>query len=159
MARTIESKRVKSKFMTYNADLASGSDAGYAAYATWLVDDDIRVIGFQIKAAMNLSGAPAMQEGQGRVMIELSRGGIGAYDAILGVAIAVAQYWTEIVVAQQCAGSFGELTDCQAIMFPEGNGVDIDEGEYLYLLGNASNYIIAGDLEWSGEIHVYYVER
>lgn len=160
MPRTPITKRVKSLLISRTFDIASGGSEDKNAIAAVLIQDDITVIGCYVEARIRWQASPAFDEGQAYVRCEFSRVGVMTNDGAFLAADARCVYGTELVGATNVAITIGNLKDTQTMFFPEGYGVDIDDGEYLYMnMAGINEIISAGSITVFGEITVFYVER
>jgi len=154
-----KASRIRTKQIFANAQIPAGEGPGVTlGSAFWTAQDDIRIIGFMLSMGMKIVGA--LQEGRVNGHAELSRGAHGDIDAIFGEITPWVGFWTEIVVATQLAGSFGDPSRDIVVMFPEGHGIDVDEGESINLFVYAGNTMMAsGTADIDSEAHIYYIER
>jgi len=121
---------------------------------SWLVDEDIRIIGVDLDTEF-LESATALEESMFSVNNQLCRGG-KENEGIVAQNNLIFFFMVETAGAGMC----GDVRKQNHIMFPEGYGIDIDEGEYLNIhaygecsaIGSMTPAIFATAL-------VYYVER
>jgi len=161
MVRTPVAKRIKNHIMVHHVAVPSGTTIiQYNAFATWTLQEDITVIGCRCQAQTMFEATPALTEGTAMTAMEFSRNGAWGGDGQILALHAHIQYWTEIVIAAQLGGCFGDLCREMTLMFPEGYGVDVDDGEHLYLNLMAINTILAsGQFDSEAVASIYYVER
>jgi len=159
MVTKLKGDRIRMKQIFASASIPAGEGPGVTVgTAYWTAQDDIRIIGCMLSMGMKVVGA--LQEGRANGHAELSRGALSDGDAIFCEITPWVGFFTEIVVATQTAGIFGDPTRDIVLMFPEGHGIDVDEGEAVNLFVYAGATIIsAGVLEIDAEAHIYYVER
>lgn len=118
--------------------------------------DDIRIIGAEMSIYGGSDGGATWQDGELHTHGELSLVGTrGQHGSILDVG-AIMSYDVE-------AGGLSFSGNCNnwgSIMFPDGHGIDLDEGDYLYLhLGCYCGAMTAGNHGHGAHCIVYYVER
>lgn len=153
-------KKVKTKHLSATLVLERDTWTISDAINQWTTQDDIRVIGVHLSVASHLGSTPAMQEGLFWSQAEISRNGKSYQDGILIRVHCKLYYWTEIVIADQLAGSHGDTDRQELVMFPDGHGVDLDDGETLYLHERGEVFIMsAGSPQMSALAIIYYVER
>jgi len=147
MPRTPDSRRVRSITLTaWQANIAAGTET---AMATHTFQDDVRVIGAQVSAISTITDAQLNADGRVHTKSEVSKqGAMGMPGAIL-VAEAFAGWTAAILI--------GEMTKRENIIFPEGYGLDFDDGETIYL--HAFIEVVGVDGHSVHEAIVYYVER
>lgn len=148
MARTPDTRRVRSKWLqATTASIAAGQDAVIDSHT---FQDDVRVIGCQVSAISIVTDAQLNADGRMHSYAELSKQGIQGRDGSILKVDSMAG-WTGIL-------SVGEIAKREDIMFPEGYGIDFDDGETIYLHGYLENIgaVVGVALV---EAIVYYVER
>ncbi len=117
---------------------------------TKLIQDDITIIGAECISSAELSDTSLNTDGFISTSCELSRVGIHSKDGTILKAHTLAR-WHGIFWA-------GEMMHTETLMFPEGYGIDIDDGEYIYLIGTNQNQTDDVCNAYMNCI-VYYVER
>lgn len=155
---TVKSKRIKTKLMTKGQSIAAAGDEQYLGADSWVVQEDITIIGLGLRVSVQ-DGAFGWDSGRVSALGEISRVAKMFADGVL------MGFCKHVICREATVGANstqtvlgGQPTEVQFIMFPEGYGVDMDDGEVLYLntdlhndMANAHHTSINGI--------VYYVER
>lgn len=124
--------------------------------ATWAVPDDIRVIGFLIQIGIDLCDEACVADGQAFAGGILSKVATYADPWTLGYLETRVATGTDTPTAP--AG--GQYYRSEVVMFPEGYGCDLDEGELMSITVRATNTITAANfIVGSCLCVVFYVER
>ncbi|MBA7592174.1 hypothetical protein ES708_34352 [subsurface metagenome] len=118
------------------------------AAETWLVQEDIEVIGSQAKC---YSVQPSENDGFAQVRVELSQVGKEAQDGAI-LSVAACEGWN--TVPQGITLSAGHTT----AIFPQGLGVPVKEEGYLYINASTKGKT-AGTSVFHFEVIVYYTKR
>jgi len=144
MARTPQGKRVKMKtYMNHHPTDGTAEDG----VLEWQVPDDIRIIGSHLVAECSTLGAARLAE--------LSTKGTW------GTAVVTANIEEETdakILNYALHNNYvaAESSQCihSIVMFPEGYGVDVDEGDYVYVhqFGTAAATGMT-------RVTIFYVER
>jgi len=123
-----------------------------AVMASHTFQDDVTLIGAQILGEWLVEDAEVNADGRVTSLLELSR---QAQRAQPGVILMLAQQavWTAAISVS------GELRKHALVMFPEGYGIEIDEGEAVNFLAFMSYIGGAGPIDVYGNSILYYVER
>lgn len=157
-ARTAVGKRVKTLYIDVQKAIAWNSTTyNFYPAQTFVFEEDVRIIGANMTchAGGDATALSATQNGEIHTHGEISRHGErGKPSSILDVNLQTA--YTLVVSGAAQAGDtlFGE------VMFPDGHGVDIDEGEALYVhAGCFASMFTAGNHQHSIFGCIYYVER
>lgn len=148
-------KRVKRHYFQQTYALAwDAVPYNFYPAQTWYVPDDIRIVGVQIKCSSAVSGT--LQDGAIHTHAELSTAGDRALDGNIVEAESNCHFETEAIGM----GFMGDPNQTSILMFPEGYGIDVDEGEYIYLhMGCFCDMLSAGTHEHASYGTIYYVER
>ena len=158
MARTAVGKRIKTFYFDVQKALAwDATEYNFYPADSRTMQEDIRIVGVSMSctAGLNVTAIGSIADGAVHTHGELSRHGErGKPSSILDVNV---QLYTGVGTSENF---FGNNMGRDSIMFPDGHGVDLDEGEVLYLhAGCFSNASGAGEHEHSVFCLVYYVER
>ena len=150
------SKRIKSMAVPGVAQLLVAPGAGDVwEFFGRYVNDNIRIVGVEIWATMAYQGptfAAAPNHGECQVVASLT--GTLMTESILAMASAT----HDLLAAGECYGKLD--TGTIVVMFPEGHGIDIDAGQYVYGGVYVSDaFITGGTVSVSGSVIYYYVER
>jgi hypothetical protein len=156
MSRTPEGKRVKTIVMAGSVEMANGEANQQNALDTHVWQEDVRVIG--IEAYAELYALNAMDSGNIQALTEVSRVGSWGQDGrlleaaciIIGTSITVGVGVTEVAI--------GDSIKVERMFFPEGHGVDFDDGEAIYINALDNNNMANDQRGWHGAT-IYYVER
>lgn len=149
-------RQVKRKYLSQTYILAwDAVPYNFYPALTWYVPDDIRIIG----ASINISATPSgtFQDGEIHTHAELSTAGDRGLDGNFAELEVNCQLETE---AFGLAWVGNECPD-MIVMFPEGYGIDVDEGEYIYLhMGCFCSMLDSvGTHTHAAYCIIYYVER
>lgn len=156
--RTAKGKLIKTHYM--HNQVEPGVGEAIDDVTSWLLQQDITIIGASLRSMAHAGGTPAYQEGDLVCAGTFSRAGVPAHDGEFCRVRSTFNHWTEIVVATQTAGVYGEVNNTSVVMFPEGYGIDVDDGEYVYLHNHAVCHILsAGNAECAVDGVILYVER
>ncbi|MBA7555234.1 hypothetical protein ES705_47890 [subsurface metagenome] len=144
-------KNIRSTFI--NADKitipATGSEDGVGA--TFIAQDKLRVIGFDMDIEARIDDGASNTDGFVEMISELSRSGQRSRDGSLGR--------EELLVVWNGILSIGgELRKTKTVMFPDGCGYDMDEGEILNLL-HYCVYTGTDTVDFYQNCLIYWVER
>ena len=158
MRRVPSAQRIRTKYLGGAVDgedlMANGVPYGPKVRLEWVVQDDIKVVGLEIINEINALDAHRNADFHCQMITELSRGGVLERDGSLGCC-QLEFGWTATIAL---GGGNGGQRNQLCIMFPQGYGVEIDEGEVLNMLKYAS-YIGGSDVLTYSSVIVYYVER
>ena len=156
---TAKSKLIKTHLMKYDevVDNPPQALAVPAPQVLWTPQDDITIIGMESYNEIEREGT-GWDSGNLLCISEISRVGQFYRDGALMFCSAVVECGeaTVGINANQCV--LGSMFNMECEWFPEGYGVDLDDGETLYLNCYAHN-------EMSNPKHfyfwskIYYVER
>lgn len=150
MPRLAEGKRIRS--IQFGADLSITSGVTYdQVAATHVFQDDVTIVGAEIMLEFLISDALSNTDGTVNGIAELSRQGQRAQPGTIGWCV-IHTTWNGVI----CIG--GETRKSEVIMFPDGMGVEVDEGEGVNALGFLT-YTGTGSCPAYINIIVYYVER
>ena len=134
----------------------AGTSLTHNAWMTKLVQDKIRIIGVAIIAeAIPLA---ELDSGELSFEVEVSRVGSINQDGLIalcigyvfGVSVTIGIGVSEVAV--------GDLHKDKVIFFPEGYGIDLDDGDAIYMNASFGN-TMANDHSFAGIATIYYVER
>lgn len=153
--RTAEGKRIRFKWLQIERSIAAGI-AGEWTGLDWRVPDDIRIQGVFLHLRIGLPDAPDVEEG----LVDASASfGQGTYTDGNNALI-----WTSArminVVEVAYESMLNDATRERTLMFPEGYGIDVDEGEVWTLWHYLRQTILsAGNATVTVVAQIYYVER
>ncbi|MBA7589432.1 hypothetical protein ES708_31517 [subsurface metagenome] len=152
-----KNKQVKSKYLVISVNNAGGVNEGTSTLA-WLLQDNITVIGWYARAKVTPDSN--WDSGYQSAHTELSRAGIISQEAMLFRLSARIQCGSTTMAATVENGLIGDNENNLVTMFPEGYGIDLDDGEYLYLHHTSNNTMgVANGHVGSSMVCIYYVER
>ncbi len=141
-------KRIFTKVFSGTVGAISAGTIPHNAIESWLVQEDIEVIGAEIAL---VNSAPSENDGFAHCAIELSQVGIFSQDGIILKGVA-SEGWN--TVPQGLAQTNANV----AVTFPDGLAVPIKEEGYLYV--NAVTYgKTAGESVFSYAIIAYYTKK
>ena len=142
------SKRIFTKYMA--GATADEAEAWIEdnALDTWLMQEDIGVIGFQLGARAMISD---QNDNLAEIVGELSQAGLMSQDGVVGQ-VANAHYWNTVPQSVD--------RECQTplVMFPEGLAIPVREEGHLYL-NAACKGAIGTHMTWLVWAIVYYTKR
>ena len=145
--RTPDTRRVRSLTLSLTQEVTAGVIIGQVSHT---FQDDVRVIGVQMSAISIVTDAQLNADGRMHVKSEASKhGAFGQPGAILEA---------ECFAGWTAAIAIGELDKREDNMFPEGYGMDFDDGEAIYLHGMLESIGASAGYSEHQAI-VYYVER
>ena len=153
MTRVPESKRIRSIVMNYTSPaLVHGATIDVVA-DTMVFQDDVKIVGWQLHGEVLIPDACINEDGGYNFLLELSRQGGRSYPGSLGFCVSHAM-WTGILSVG------GDNRKTEHIIYPQGYGIELDEGEAINMLAFVTSYQAALDtLVFYGNAHLYYVER
>jgi len=148
--RTPEGKRIRTAMGGGTAELVTAV-AYDGVLGTETFEDDVRIIGYYLRNVAMITDAMTNTDTVIHAYIELSKSGSRA-DNGFG-RLPITYIWNGLF-------SIGGTYDAFAtVMFPEGMGIDVNEGETINLLGFAEYVGAGGNLDLWGEYILFYVER
>lgn len=149
---TIKSKRVRTELIQGEVhDILAATGGWFNSDAVWISQGDVTVIGCSMLIEAHWTGAPGAGK-LGETKAELSRVGKPNQPGV------IMRYGTLVDNWAVGMTSWGFKT--RDMFFPEGYGIDVDEGEALHL----NVYILTDEdtsPNWRGfaEAIIFYVER
>lgn len=146
--RTPDSRRVKTLWLQGTVPtVAAGVETVTTSHT---FQDDVRVIGCHVEANSIVTDAQLNADGRMHTQGEVSKHGVQGHDGAL-LRAQVFAGWTAAI-------AIGNLLASEQVVFPEGYGVDFDDGETIYLHGQLENI---GAVTGVGLVVaiIYYVER
>ncbi|MBA7588084.1 hypothetical protein ES708_30132 [subsurface metagenome] len=159
LQKTVKMMRIPEGEFVVNTDATPGE-----MYSTkgWYIDDKIRVIGVHLYGSLSkgtLSGATENSNLHGECIVH--KGGLEDNTVICAV---VKFLWGDDVTigGSSHLRNVGDPSFAHTMFFPEGHGIDMDPGDYLYChlhlhpIGWAPG---AGSACMCGSAIIYYVER
>lgn len=160
--RTPSRKRVKTKVMTVRSESLQGAALPFLETEAYQWQDDVTVIGVQLLANCDIDSGGEASEGDFQCFARVGRNGkfVGLNAMEDGdIAIAYMKQHVEAGVAEFSGG--GNMVDIQTVMFPEGFGMDFDEGELIYIHCGGFNRMVVGaaDMSMRSNVIIYYVEQ
>lgn len=152
MTRLAEKNRVRSVVMGGTENVATGVDfSGVMTGGSHVFQDDVTIIGAQVAGEFLILDASMNADGMFNGIFELSRQAVRSQP---GSILWVVQHavWTAAI------HSGGETRKSKEIMFPLGQGIEIDEGESINLLAFLQ-WVGTGTIATYGNAVVWYTER
>lgn len=146
-ARTPDSRRVRSLVLSLTQEVTAGVIIALSSYT---FQDDVRVIGAQMSAIGIIVDAQLNADGRVHVKSEASKQGAFGMPGSILVAECFGGWTAAISLGDQC--------DREDIIFPEGYGMDFDDGETVYLHGMLESIGASAGYSEHQAI-IYYVER
>ena len=156
-AKTPQGKRVRSDLLTFSADPAAAASEAVIGADIFIAPDDIRIIGLHMGAEV-LALANGWDSGKCNIAMYLSRVAQWMHEMSLMHVMAIVQCYEATVGAGVTETVLGPAYTEQEQMFPEGYGIDLDEGETLNLNAVYANSM-ANPHRVTGWAIIYYVER
>ncbi len=142
------SRRIFTKYMSgVTADEAEAWTEDNAI-ASWLIQEDIEVIGFELGTKMLIGD---QNDDLGEIIGELSQTGIMSQDGVIGQ-VAGAHYWNSVPasVDRECPTAIA--------MFPQGLAIPVKEEGHLYI-NAAAKGAIGTHNTWVVWAVIYYTKR
>jgi hypothetical protein len=142
------SKRIFAAYLEAHCTPITGAGATWFTGAdSFLAEEDIVVVGSKLGCFCNV---PNENDGLGQFYCELSQNGIPEKPGMINQAMAF-DYWNTSPAGVQTS------PETNVIMFPEGRGVSLREGESIYL--HAHGYgKTAGDCSFIMNAILFYVK-
>ncbi len=134
---TAKGKQIKTKFMMVDT-LAVIHATTVDTNISWVPQDDITIIGIQLIAEFNYSPADIAEAGGAYALAEISRAAMFDQDSSM-VNSRVNMRWAAAVLVPPIASSRS------TVEYPEGYGIDIDDGEAVNLLTRTQSHQAASD--------------
>lgn len=154
---TAVSKRIKTIFMTYGAVITEDTAPDLVAADTHVWLEDVTVIGVLLRSTL-MDDLAGWDSGRFTVLAEISR------VAVLQDPGTIIAFCNHVICREATVGinatqtMIGKPEERQAIMFPEGYGIDMNEDARLYLNTSCRNGMANPHRISVGAI-IYYVER
>jgi len=141
--------KIYTKILRAIPTLTFGSTAVLLSEDSWLLQEDIEVVGFQLHVEIEEQLA---NDGKGAVCVELSQTGVWHSDGVLGIKTTVAEWNTSPAFGHTDRGE-------DSVMFPAGNRVTVKEEGYLYLhMCLDATELTAGIVKAEGMAIIYYTK-
>lgn len=154
-----EKGKIKRHDFHYSVSNVAGDDESKDAADSWEAPDDIRIIGIHSYSFLDLDNN--IDSGDMHMAAVLSRQaayGAAHYDSILAKIYNQMSARACVVGAGTTELVFGTPLKEETYFFPEGMGIDVDEGEILYMSINRANSMANNHSVGAG-FSIYYVER
>lgn len=151
--RLAESKRIRTAYFGFGKVEVFHAEPHDIVGASYIFQDDVTVVGFELMNYPLPKDAQLNTDGIVHGRMELSRQGRRSQPGVLCI--------NEITVGWTGTMVFGaSLAKEIVVMYPDGMGVELDEGEGLNILALLEFTAGAGEhCDWFGECILYYVER
>lgn len=153
---TVAKKRIKTKFMGGGVNgkviLSQSEEWGPGLVEEWTVQDNITIIGAEVVIEADVQDANSNADGEHKGIVEVTRAATIERDGGI-VSVQQQNVWNGIIHIG------GGLRTTERVMFPEGYGIDVDEGEKVNLCAYFNNTAVGGDLSWFASARIYYVEN
>jgi hypothetical protein len=154
---TVKTKRIKTHYMSGGQKTVSaGTSVFYLADDYWHLQDDITVIGVFLGSQIYKDNE--YDSGLLQNITQISRNAVMNADGEIACACAEQQGLSVTVGVGAETQLGGDPRNHVYLMFPEGYGIDIDDGEDLYLNTHMVN-TMAQDQIMNSHCLIYYVER
>jgi hypothetical protein len=151
--RLPEGKRVRTIDMGYAAVLVTSTVVLDGVGVSHVFQDDVTIIGYQLAHEWLVDDTDSNTDGSINSILELSRQGQRSQPGLMG-RIHQHSVWNAAIVIGN-----GDLRKQQLYMFPEGYGIEVDEGEGINLLYFLEYIGGGGPVSTYGNAIIYYVER
>lgn len=153
--RTPENKRVRTEYLMGCIDYCPvGESIQDQLIDSILFQMDVRVIGWHMENEMQMVSTALSEFDDCRASVFLGRGAAG--DLNNRWAVLHTSYHAYPTSGNSLAQSLVEVED---VMFPDGHGFDIDEGEAVYLYATMRNSCAVAIPHICGTCVLYYVKR
>lgn len=129
---------------------------------SWLIDDKIRVIGFELKCDLNERAVTTLVETSetlGAAVLSRSASISPEVNVQLGELRCRHTFCDVTIGAASFCAALGANCKELVVMWPEGHGLNLDDGDYLHLVADAIYFDGGGSLYVAAEAIIYYVER
>ena len=124
--------------------------------ATWTAPQNITLIGLQLGVSIVPFGAFSLADGNISGETTISRSATDRAQTI-GQVFVDSQVWTRTI---EIGGWIGTLSEVEVVMFPAGQGIEINAGAAVYMFGAIDGYgISAGQPRVLNYAILYYVYR
>ncbi len=151
-------KRIKTIFLSGDGAIAANGEFNAEnASLSWTWDEDVTLVGAELTNEISLAGISLVAPGAGWGLAQLSRSGV--LNNPTGVLLQVNSKMYASVDATPDAYAFVLGDHAQILMFPEGYGMDFDEGTGIYVNTQTENNLIVGPMKTHLRLILYYVER
>jgi len=154
---TPQGKRIRSKLLTFTADPAAAASESVPGAAIFIAPDDVRVIGCHMGAEV-LALANGWDSGKCNIAMYLSRIAQWMHEASFMHIMSIVQCYEATVGAGVTETVLGPAYTEREQWFPEGHGIDLDEGESINMNVVYANSM-ANPHRVTGWAILYYVER
>ena len=149
MTQTATGKRILTKVLTDTINALVHATTVQQA-VSWVVQQDISIIGVRTRVSAQIAGAELAEVGGYEAVVEVSRSAVRNTDSSL-MQSALDAAWAAAGVCP--ANSKGET-----VMFPSDYRVDMDQGESINMLVEASSRQAAlNTQDFVFIAHIYYV--
>ncbi|MBA7710417.1 hypothetical protein ES703_119359 [subsurface metagenome] len=141
-------KRIFTKYMSAVTEGDGETLTAQNALDTWLLQEDIEVIGFQVGAILKV---PDQNDNLGEIVVELSQTGVFGQDGVIGQ-VANSSLWNTLPsgVGRDCSTAI--------VMFPQGTVIPVKEEGHLYLNDSIRGAMATTNL-WIVWAIVYYTKK
>lgn len=161
MAKTPMGKAVKMWRICFPDTNLADPQANTPVHASWLLDDDIKLIGVEVTGVINGLGWTALGE-KDYVKLDVYAA-LGSDVPQNGV---LAMVYLHMITHDVTIGVGSHLMyndhtmRKELVMFPEGYGIDFEKGDRLYCAGRITmSGGGTGSVSFLGSANFYYVER
>ena len=152
---TIQSKRIKTAIFTKMTTLVAASTETSVIVDTFIAQRDITLIGIEMCNYLYLTNPT--DSGTCEFEVRFTRSGWGVPGLLFSTLVAAfPRQATEGVNVG--VGVWGSINNERTVFFPEGYGVDLDDGEVINMMTAWKNEMAQDQVGWCfGEY--YYVDR
>jgi hypothetical protein len=154
---TATGKRIRSDLLVFTADPAAAASESVVGADIFIAEDDVRVVGLHMGAEV-LALANGWDSGKCNIAMYLCRVAQWMHETSLMHIMAIVQAYECTVGAGVTETVLGPAYTEREQWFPEGYGIDLDEGESLNLNVVYANSM-ANPHRVTGWAIIYYVER
>jgi len=150
------SKKVKTAFLGGGLDLTGKASVAagvphLGSLTQWVPQDNVRIIGTIINMEIDVRDADSNTDNEAKGMVELTRAATIEQDGCIN-RVEMQHIWNGLFSIA------GDLRKQLVVMFPDGYGIDIDEGNPVNLVAYWS-VTGGGPIDFFGSCLIYYVER
>lgn len=153
--RTPSTKRVRTEYLMGNMEVLATVITQDVLLDQFTPQFDIRVIGWHFETELQLAEEQLSDKDMLRSAAFIARG--AAQD--LDNRWAVIHGSLLFLVGTGATEAIGDLLEVEDVMFPEGYGFDIDEGESVYLYGTLRNNAEVQKANFNATCVLYWVPR
>lgn len=156
--RTAEIRRIRTEYLMGSLTADDAEVFENILLDSILFQTDVRIIGWHFETELQLSGVLYTDLGSTRTACFVARGAPTDLNNRWAVLHNSVNVWRATGATAPSSQQF-TLHRVEDVMFPDGHGFDVDEGESVYLYGTNRNVNMGGVTHLNGTCVLYYVKR